>query len=501
MAGIGFALRDLSGKETLTSVVGAAGHAAVIAAGPWLFTILSLAAITASSEALAGHDTLATFRAVIIYAFATSLVLAAPVTIVATRLLADQLWQRRTAQVRPLLVVAMALAVAIVSCGVLGLVVGFSIPLKLSVALFATTSIVAMIWVAVAFCGAVRDYNGITLTFGVGLIIAVAASTAAAVTGFGAAGMVWGFASGLTITLLGLAFRVLATFPIVTSPVVASTGVVGPAVAGIVPVQPSMLAALKALLGGFFTYAYLAVGALFGTAGVWVDKWAFWVSNEGQSVDGGLIHAPLYDSAMFIASLVLIPALAQFVVKLETDFFDRYQNYYGTIQDHGTIDQIETSRLDLQRNAFESLALITIAHVAIAIVMVLAAPALIESLNLQFRQIAILRYGALGSVFHFIFIAATSMVVFFDRRGYYCVLQILFFVMNLLLTMLTISWGEEYYGVGYFSAALISAAVALVVADSTFTRLNYLTFIGNNPSITGARRSIGEWVRGLIPLR
>ena len=249
---------------------------------------------------------------------------------------------------------------------------------------------------------------------------------------------------------------------------------------------------MPALLRGFGPYVYLAAGAFFGTAGVWIDKWVFWFSQEGQSVTGGLIHAPLYDSAMFLASLVLIPALAQFVLKLETDFFDHYQQYYGTIQAHGTIDQIDRSRERLQANSFESLALITAAQIAIAAVLVLAAPAIIEILNLQFRQIAILRYGALGSVFQFIFIAATSMIVFFDRRSHYCALQMLFFVLNFSLTVLTISWGEDYYGVGYFLAAFISSAVAIVVADRTFARLNYLTFIGNNPSIYGARRTVRE---------
>jgi polysaccharide biosynthesis protein PelG len=471
MAGIGFALRALSRQETLSSVVKAGGHAAVIAAGPWLFTIASLAAITETSERLAGFEALATFRAVIIYAFASSLVLAAPVTIVATRLLADKLWQRQIDRVRPLLVASMAMAIVAVSFGVLALVLYFHVPLKLAAVLFSTASIVAMIWIAVAFCGAVRDYAGITFAFIIGLAISVAASTVAALMGFGAVGMVWGFASGLAVTLLGLALRILATFPAVKS---------------------APWSEWETLVKGFSRYAPLAAGAFLGTAGVWVDKWVFWFSKEGQTVEGGLIHAPLYDSALFLSSLVLIPALAQFVVKLETDFFDRYQNYYGTIQGHGTIDQIDRAREDLQSNAFESLALITAAHVAMATVMVLAAPAIIESLNLQFRQIAILRYGALGSVFHFIFIAATSMVVFFDRRRLYCALQALFLILNLSLTLLTIYWGEDYYGVGYFSAALISAAAALFVADSTLARLNYLTFIGNNPSITGQRRTIFE---------
>ena len=85
MAGIGFQLRKLAGQDTISSVVAAAGHAAVIAAGPWLFTILALATITLLTEEIAGRATVATFRVVVIYAFGVSLVLTAPVTIVATR--------------------------------------------------------------------------------------------------------------------------------------------------------------------------------------------------------------------------------------------------------------------------------------------------------------------------------------------------------------------------------------------------------------------------------
>lgn len=467
MAGIGFALRSLSRQETLSALVKASGHGAVIAAGPWLFTIFSLATISAFAEEIVGPATLSTFRAAIIYAFATSLVLSAPVTIVATRLVADQLWTRRTDGIRPLLIAGFVLALSVVSPGVAALVYFFKVPFDLACALYATTAIVTMIWVVLAFCGAIRDYKGITLSFVAGLVVAVAGAIAAAFAGLGASGMVWGFALGLVLTFFGLTLRVLQTF---------AQGSAGP------------LSAIGPLLTGMKTYADLGAGALFATAGVWVDKWVFWFSPEGQSVEGGLIHAPLYDSAMFIASLVIIPALAQFVVRLETEFFDRYQHYYGTIQSHGTIDQIETARVRLEGFSLENLVLITVSQLSLAAVLVLAAPAIVEVLNLHFRQIAILRYGALGSVFLFVFIATTSMVVFFDRRRLYALLQFLFFALNLGLTALTVYWGEDYYGVGYFAASFIASAVALVVADQTFSRLNYLTFIGNNPSVSGPKR-------------
>jgi uncharacterized membrane protein len=467
MAGIGFALRTLSRQETLSGVARASGHAAVIAAGPWLFTVFSLAAITALTERIAGHDILASFRAVVIYAFATSLVFAAPITIVATRLVADRLWLKKVGQVRGLLIAGYAYAAAAAGVGVILLALYFRVPAPLAISLYACSSLVAMIWVVLAFCGAVRDYGGITVSFVAGLVVAVAGATAAAFLGLKAEGMVWGFASGLALTFASLTRRALETFP---------------------GRLDRPFDSMKEIARSLSIYGDLALGATLGTAGVWVDKWVFWFSREGQSVDGGLIHAPLYDSAMFIASLVIIPALAQFVVKLETDFFERYQHYYGTIQSHGTIAQIEEARVRLAGFSLENLALITISQLALAAVLVLAAPAIVEVLNLQFRQISILRYGALGSVFLFVFIAATSMIVFFDRRRIYALLQGTFFLLNLTLSIVSVRLGEDYYGVGYFAATVIASALALVIADQTFTRLNYLTFIGNNPSVTGPRR-------------
>ena len=462
MAGIGFQLRKLSRQETISSVVAAAGHAAVIAAGPWLFTIFSLAAITLLTEEIVGRQTVSTFRVIVIYAFAVSLVLTAPVTIIATRRVADALWLKQPQNVPPLLFGTFIWALVMSGIGVLALCLMFSLSGPIAIALGAMSMLVALIWVALCFCGAIRDYKGVTLSFLIGLIAALIGSVTAATEDLGATGMVAGFMLGLTLTFLGLTIRVLRTFP---QPLTA-------------PWQ-----GVSELWQGAGTYWHLAAGALFGTAGVWVDKWVFWNSAVGERLEAGLIHAPLYDSAMFISSLALIPALASFVMKLETDFFDHYQSYYATIQSHGTIGQIEQRRSKLARNTLENLSLITVAQVGICIVLILSAPAIVEALNLQFRQIAILRFGALGAVFQFIFIASTSILLFFDRRRLYLLLQVIFFGLNLTLTAATIGLSEDYYGVGYFLACLISGFAAFVLAERTLVHLNFLTFIGNNPSI------------------
>lgn len=462
MAGIGFELRRLSQSETLSSVVGAAGHAAVIAAGPWLFTIVSLFAITLLTERIVGLETLATFRVVVIYSFAVSLIMSAPVAIVATRLVADALWQRRQHEVPALLVGGYGLSLAAVGLGVAVLLLMFPLSRGLAVALAATSALVSLIWIALAFAGAVRDYRGVTLSFLFGLLVSLVASIVAGLADFGAAGMVLGFLLGLTLTLFGLTTRVLKTFP---------QAVADP------------LSGARAILSSLSGYWPLAAGAFAAALGVWIDKFVFWASANGEAVEGGLRHAPLYDSAMFIASLVIIPSLAAFMVRLETGFFDRYQRYYATINAHGTYGQIERQRAELSSYTLDNLTAITVAQVGLCAVLVLTAPVIIDLLSMQYRQIAILRFGALGAAFQFVFIAASSMLLFFDRRRLYLAMQLLFLGLNVTLTAMTVRLGDDYHGVGFFLACLAAAVAAFIAADRTFERLNYLTFIGNNPSI------------------
>lgn len=469
MAGIGFQLRSLAERDTLSSIVAAAGHAAVVAAGPWLFTILALALVTLITEPIAGLSVLSDFRAVIIYSFAVSLVFAAPITIVTTRLVGDALWQKRPDRVPGLLYAGIALSLLPVGGAALILIALVRPPTTLALALLSGCLVVGMIWIVLAFCGAVRDYRGVTVSFVIGLFVSVAATITLAMTGFASDAMACGFVSGLALTFFGLLSRILVTFPQpVTTP----------------------LQHIAEIGRGLITYAPLALGALVGTAGVWVDKVVFWLSPLGTPVASGLLHTPIYDSTMFLASLFIIPSLSSFVLKLETGFFDRYQQFYATIASHGTLAQIDTARSRLARYTLENLSLITVGQVGLTAIILLTAPIIIDALGLQFRQIAILRFGALGAVFQFIFIAATSMLLFFDRRRLYLGMQVMFFVLNASFAALSLRLGENSYGTGYFAACLISALIAYLAMVRTFRGLNFLTFIGNNPSIMPKRRRL-----------
>ena len=81
MAGIGFSLRDLARRDDVLGTLRAFMHATLVAAGPWLVTILCLGTLSIVATDLAADQDVAIFRIVVIYNFGFSLTLTGPVAI------------------------------------------------------------------------------------------------------------------------------------------------------------------------------------------------------------------------------------------------------------------------------------------------------------------------------------------------------------------------------------------------------------------------------------
>ena len=119
MAGIGFALNRLYRSDSLANRAVSLGHATVIAAGPCLFAVLGIYLITILNAEPEGQTTIAAFRALVIYSFALSFVITAPIGLVSCRLISDKLHDRDVAAVPGIVLVAIVLSavVSVVAAG------------------------------------------------------------------------------------------------------------------------------------------------------------------------------------------------------------------------------------------------------------------------------------------------------------------------------------------------------------------------------------------------
>ena len=247
---------------------------------------------------------------------------------------------------------------------------------------------------------------------------------------------------------------------------------------------------MAALCGAFLRYWPIALGGLFGAIGAWIDKWVVWLSPFGTTIQNNLLHAPLYDSAMFVSYLVVIPAYAAFVAHLEVKFFRNYRLFYNSILEHGTLAQIRANGRRLREETIASLSGITVPQLLICGLVALAAPAVIQLLDMQYRQVGTLRFGLIGAVFQFLFVTCSSLTLYFDRRIVFLLLQACFMILNATLTWALIPLGASYLGLGFLAAAAISALIAYLALARTLYRLDYLTFIANNPAVRMRRRTL-----------
>ena len=94
----------------------------------------------------------------------------------------------------------------------------------------------------------------------------------------------------------------------------------------------------------------------------------------------------------------------------------------------------------------------------------------------------------IGAAFQFLFITCSSLTLYFDRRAVFFVLQTMFLVLNAALTWALIPLGPNYLGLGFLAASAISALVAYLALARTLYRLDYLTFIANNPAVRTRRQ-------------
>ena len=342
------------------------------------------------------------------------------------------------------------------------------LPLETVMVATSCSAIVGLVWAGLAFCGAVRDYQGITLGFLIGLGIAVMAASGAALSGASPIVMVWAFDAGLCVTVSCLVSRILTTFPNSISDIAAP---------------------LRDLIGGMKELWRLGLGALIGAIAIWIDKWVIWLGPIGERHEIGLVHAPLYDSAMFAAYLSIIPALALFVTHVETSFFDSYREYYDAIRSHGSLRSIEQKAASLDQTTVKSLMNIVVVQATVCAIFAIGAPSIVEASGLHFQQVGILRLGAIGALFQFIFVATTSLLLFFERHMQFLLLQVLYLVLQAALAQLSVELGTTYYGLGYLVASVVAGWLAIGVLTHTLRNLTFLTFA------SAARQAKAAWQR------
>jgi uncharacterized membrane protein len=455
MAGIGFALRHLARQDTLSAGVRAYSHAFAVSSGPWLATVLLLGGVELLGRGMLEGEELQRFSLVVIYGFAFSLVVSGPVVLVVTRRLADQIYAKDVAGVPGMFLGALVLIFGAEAA--LGIpFYGFLVDMPPGERILALVGflVIGGIWIASAFMSALKSFGTISAAFAVGSAVAFAGAKLLA-PGFGAAGMLAGFIAGMAIIFFGLAARIFAEYPHAVD-------------------RPF------AFLADFRRYWEFALVGLLYNAAIWVDKWIMWFAPGRVVVAGAMPAHPAYDGAMFLAYLTIVPAMAVFLISVETQLFERYLRFYRDIQNHATASEIWRNHRAILRVIGEGLRNLAVLQATVCYLAILVAPGLIGLARGGIEMVSVFRFGVLGAMFHVLLLSAMVVISYFDLRRVLLSVAALFLLLNAGLTLGTLWLGLGYHGYGYLLATLLSSIYAYSAAASRILRLPYMTFVGNN---------------------
>lgn len=459
MAGIGFALRDLMRRDGLWAMLESQLHGIVAVAGPWFFTIIAMALPALIFDAETARATTNEFVTLLLYVFSISLTLTSPIAIGLTRHVSDCLYQRRTDEVAASFVGALLLGFAtMIPVAAVG-IYALDLPMETKIQGLMAYALVTMNWIAAPMLSTIRQFRPLTLAFAVGT------------------GVFWLYLQGGTEVEVP---RLLIGFNL-------GMGVTNAAICGLLLHNfPGRAGPVAGVLASLRKYWDMALGGLLYGAGIWVDKWLMWTAPEHVEIRGGLLSYPTYDTAVFVAYVMTVPALALFIIKAETSFHEACERLYSAIQDHASFDRLQQARSEIVTVFLAAARDVGLLQLCILALGLLLPTLILDTVNVPHVGVFMFRFCAMGAAFQSGVLMMTIVLHYFDSRRTVLLINALFLGSNLVFSWASLRMGLNWYGFGYFLASILTFTVAYVLVNLAFRDMLYLAFVRQNAAVTDA---------------
>lgn len=453
MAGIGFSLRRLLRSDSYLGQLQAYGYAGIIGAGPWTLSILGVMLIgVLSLGVVLPMGKIIQFLVSITYLMAASLTLTGLLQIMFTRFVADRLFEKKPQVILPNLLGALTLTTLISAVGGL-LVLGLFPQESLLYRLLMLVNLVVLcnIWIVAIFLSSMKSYHAILGAFFVGYSATVVA--ALLLRPLGLEGLLTGF-------LLGQALLLFVMLTLVVRD------------------HPGERLVSFAFLDWRQSFYSLALTGLLFNLGVWADKFIFWMNPiTSEPVIGPLRASVVYDLPIFLAYLSIIPGMAIFLVRMETDFAEHYEEFYDAVRGGETLAHIEGFKDKMVTTIRQGIYEIFKVQGLTVVSLFLAGPVILEMIGLSPLYIHLFKIDLVAVGVQVLLLSILNVLFYLDKRMVALSLCLLFAVSNIVFTLVSQYLGPAFYGYGFAFAVTLSSLVGLALLTRKLERLEYETFM------------------------
>ena len=454
MAGVGFELNRLMKQKTYTSLLRAYGLAGVIAGGPWIIAVSSMALLGYLLERVTSEPDVRIFLVAISVIYGTSLVAVGPFQMIMTRYTSDQLYKKETDPIFGCFLQFLSWGAIILF--VLGVFMFyFFVEANL---LFRGSSamlfvLVGCIWLCSVFLSGIKNYRELVRGFFVGFVLCIL---------FG-----WGLGhiSGIGGAMFGMVLGHLIIFLHLIKIIYLETGL-------------NFHAKFDSCITIGRKYYQLAFCGLFYNLGIWIDKFLFWWADpKAVQISGFLYSAPVYDPAVYFSFLSILPGISFFLLKVETGLVYYMADFIDKIINRGSLGQIQEAKRKILDSLTLSIGQLIKLQGLVTGILILSAGNVLDILDLNDVQTGVFQISLLGAFVLVIFMALLLVLYYMDKKNAAMITCMSFMITNALVTLVSISMGVQYYGLGFLSATVVGLLVALYFVEKNLDYLEIQVFM------------------------
>ena len=449
MAGISFLLKKHIKRPHLARFLMTETEQASQAVGPWFLTIFCLAVMGLLVYHATGKSP-TLFFLVITYATGLSLIISSPVYTVLNRFLADELFFRRTDSIFNALIASSVIMGSFSMC--ISSVVIFSlssVTANYKITFVVLTSLLSLLWCIVSV---INSLDKDRLTF-------------------------WLFLTGMS-TSIGL-LLLTGTSDVQGLILIFIAGITIPIVGGYAFILKLYLRESVRMDWGFFMRpkAYKPGLALFlVNLGFWIDKPIFWYSKTaGKSiVDPFFRYSPQYDFPFFVAiSLMMI---ASFIVYrgIKKEIRNPFRLFIFKLLNNFPFRELSMEKVNIIHSVRDIMLRILIVHGGIVLVVLFFVSTAI--IPLPWTNPFVFHYLMIGTIFFAFWFFCILLIQYLDDYDSILWLALVFLILNIVCTVVSIKLGWKYYGLGFMITCMVSSGLSLIVLNSKLGRLEYGIF-------------------------
>ncbi len=453
MAGIGFELKKLFEKKGILNAVKAYGYATVICSGPMLLGVLLLLGIMYLCRR-AGIDTHSKelLICMITYTLLASITVTSFFSMVVTRFTADMLYEDKKSAILPSFWGSSALMMTMGSVLWAIFLLFSGANLFCCVLMFIFFNEMIIVWNAMSYLTAIKDYKGIFLSY-------LAAILVIFILGFVLTMLFRSYVIEMLLCSVTVGYGIMAIWNMVLLHKYFPRSDVGAFV----------------FLDWMDEYLHLALSGFFVNLGMFAHLVIMWFSKVGVKVQGLFYGAPEHDVPALLAFMTTLITTINFVVSVEVNFYGKYRNHYSLYNDKGTIKDILQAEKEMLDTLKTEMLYTAIKQLLCTAFFIAAGGFLLDVLPLGFNEITrgyfrtlCVGYGlyAVGNMTMLILLYFTDYQGAFWATGIFATGSVLFSVISLLFP-------QVYYGFGFLVASMAFLVVGIYRLDYFTKRLPY----------------------------